>query len=356
MLEEDKDFLRGQREKGRKGYMAGVDTDFARYEERMFFRRLSARARREREERRLEVSSEECGLSTGSDSDMTEAENSEDDAFNPPPQKKVSQEKQSVLTPELAALMDRMKLSARQAGALATGFAAVLGFNVSTLSTSPSTIYRQRTNLRKTMGEKIKSEFYTSKPVQLHWDGKQLRDLTNLRKVDRLPILISEGGKEHLLAVAKLSTGTGASQAIAICETLEEWNLKEMISGLNFDTTSSNTGPKNGTCALLEDMLGVELLHFACRHHTDEIVLGAVVVVCLGPTKGPCNTLFTRFRIFWDECDKTNFATCPANLIPASEKNKITEFCWNQLQVRPNKGPLCKFKRSNFLPPVFHGA
>jgi len=154
VLEEDKDFLRGQREKGRKGYMAGVDTDFARYEERMFFRRLSARARREREERRLEVSSEECGLSTGSDSDMTETENSEDDAFNPPPQKKVSQEKQSVLTPELAALMDRMKLSARQAGALATGFAAVLGFNVSTLSTSPSTIYRQRDQSPENNGRK----------------------------------------------------------------------------------------------------------------------------------------------------------------------------------------------------------
>jgi len=66
-----------------------------------------------------------------------------------------------------------------------------------------------RCNLREMLGEKIKAEFYPKGRLIVHWDGKQLRDLTGVRKVNRLPILVSGGGKEHLLAVAQVVNGHG---------------------------------------------------------------------------------------------------------------------------------------------------
>ena len=170
--------------------------------------------------------------------------------------------------------------------------------------------------------------------LTVHWDGKQLRDLSGVRKVDRMPILVSGGGKEHLLAVAKLPTGKGVSQVIAVAETVREWNIQTMLEGACFDTTNSNSGEKNGSCVLLERELGIPLLRYACRHHIDEIVLGAVVELCLGPTKEPTNSLFVRFRAFWETCDKTKFDICPRRLIPAPEKKTIVDFCREQLKVK----------------------
>jgi len=73
--------------------------------------------------------------------------------------------------------------------------------------------------------------------------------------VHRLPILVSGSGKEHLFAVEKITNGTGASQAIAVCETLREWNLTKRVTGINFDTTASNTGEEIGACTLRKSLV-----------------------------------------------------------------------------------------------------
>ena len=62
-----------------------------------------------------------------------------------------------------------------------------------------------------------------------------------------------------------------------------------------FGTTSSNTGCKNGACVLLDQKLGIELLHFACRHHIFEIVLDTIFSACIRPSSGPDTLLFKRF-------------------------------------------------------------
>jgi len=330
VLEEDKEFLIAQRERGRRGYMAKEDLALARIEERIMKRKISAAAFREREQKNLVTPSPQ---KLSLDLDTSNAADSSDDDYEPP-KKKENSSKQQVVTPALAALMDRLKLSVRQAATLATAFAAVLGIDVAVCSTSPTIIHRMRCNLREMLGEKIKAEFYPKGRLIVHWDGKQLRDLTGVRKVDRLPILVSGGGKEHVLAVAKLSTGTGASQTIATAEALREWKIEKRIAGGCFDTTFSNTGEFRGTCTLLSEELEVDLLQFACRHHIDEIILGAVVERCLGSTKGPKVTLFVRFREFWDTCNKSKFDVCPVNLIPASERRAICDFCWDQIKVR----------------------
>lgn len=67
-----------------------------------------------------------------------------------------------------------------------------------------------------------------------------------------------------------MSSGTGIEQAKPINSLLEKWEISEIVGivkSMVFDTTESNTGLRNGKCALLEKKLNRELLWFACRHH-----------------------------------------------------------------------------------------
>ena len=52
--------------------------------------------------------------------------------------------------------------------------------------------------------------------------------------------------------VPKLASGTGLAQADAVITCVDDWNLREMVKGLCFDTTSSNTGRLNGARVLIE--------------------------------------------------------------------------------------------------------
>lgn len=67
--------------------------------------------------------------------------------------------------------------------------------------------------------------------------------------------------------------GTGRAIADAVLQTLTEWEIADRIQGMSFDTTSSNAGNIKGACLFVEQSLGRELAHFACRHHVYEIVL-----------------------------------------------------------------------------------
>jgi len=107
----------------------------------------------------------------------------------------------------------------------------------------------------------------------------------------------------QLLTVAKLPSGTGQAQASAVFEALKDWDVVTRVNAMCFDTTSSNTGRSMGACVLLEQMLGKELLYFACRHHVMELVVGAVFQACMGSTSGPEVPLFKRFQTRWEFID-----------------------------------------------------
>ncbi|KAG0727210.1 hypothetical protein GWK47_035121 [Chionoecetes opilio] len=112
-------------------------------------------------------------------------------------------------------------------------------------------------------------------------------DLTTKEHVDRLPIIISGIGGAQLLAVAKLGSGTGESMAAAVVSALETWGVADQVVGMSFDTTASNTGPQKRACVLIEQKMGKDLLHFACRHHILELVVHAVFVRVLGVPHRP---------------------------------------------------------------------
>jgi hypothetical protein len=182
----------------------------------------------------------------------------------------------------------------------------------------------------------LKEAFIKHVPLVIHWDGKLLPDLTNVEKVDRLPVLVSGKEVSKLLTVAKLSSGAGESQASAVYEALNDWNIADMVRAMCFDTTASNTGHNTGACVLLERKLGRELMYLACRHHIMEVVIGKVFQVCMGSSSsGPEVLLFKRFKERWHLIDKTRFQTGIDNENVACSlldvKEDILEFCNKQL-------------------------
>ncbi|KAG0727626.1 hypothetical protein GWK47_034264 [Chionoecetes opilio] len=166
------------------------------------------------------------------------------------------------------ATLDRTKLTDRSATYVLTEAARCLGQNVEELNINRSSIRRQRLKHRAAMASKIREEFRSGTPLVVHWDGKLVMDLTTKEHVDRLPIIISGIGGAQLLAVAK-----------------------------------------NGACVLIEQKMGKDLLHFACRHHILELVVHAVFVRVLGCSSSPEHLLFKRFQTSWESIDREDFGT-----------------------------------------------
>jgi len=59
--------------------------------------------------------------------------------------------------------------------------------------------------------------------------------------------------------------------------------------------------------------MGKDLLWFACRHHILEIVLEAVVLHALGPSKGPDILIFKRFQSQWQFIDRSSYQTAASD-------------------------------------------
>ena len=225
------------------------------------------------------------------------------------PRSKQKKPKPVIISPSVAASLDRTKTSGRSATYVLASTAQSLGHDVGKMTLSRQSIRRSRMKFRKVTAERIKADFSPNHPWTIHWDGKMMADIVGKEVVDRLPIIVSGGESDQLLVVAKLAGGgTGEQMATAICNTIDEWGIGERIRAMCFDTTSSNTGCRNGACVLLEQNLEKELLYFACRHHIHELILEAVFSVCMRvPTSGPDVQLFKRFQNQWQFIDQDNF-------------------------------------------------
>jgi hypothetical protein len=135
---------------------------------------------------------------------------------------------------------------------------------------------------RLKIAERLKSVFQSEVRLTIHLDGKMTEDITGYETVDRLQILVSGKEVDELLAVPKLVPGAAAS---AVYETALSRGLCDKIKFMSFDTTSVNTGPRNGACIQLEQKMEKDMLWLACRHHFTEVTLEGVVLH--GTSTGP---------------------------------------------------------------------
>ncbi|CAG9783921.1 unnamed protein product [Diatraea saccharalis] len=282
-IEEDKVFLKKQREPGRPGCLGGVDKKLADKEERARQRRLEEE---ERSVRQRDLPSVPCY------------------------DKKLQRGRKNLITPKLVAALDRCQLSIRDSVYILHAVVEALGLSSDDFPINKSSIQRIRTQTRKSRAEAIKTDFQNNVPdvVTIHWDGKLLPGL-NVRssKVEHLPILASFDDKEQLLAVPKLESSSGKHQAKAVATTLFDWNLHNKVQIMCCDTTASNTGRFNGACAVLEQTLERELLLFTCRHHIYELVLKSVFETKIKQiTSSPDIPIFKKFRDNWNNIDSSN--------------------------------------------------
>ncbi|KAK2720673.1 hypothetical protein QYM36_004529 [Artemia franciscana] len=287
-IQEDKDFLLAQREKGRRGSMVGVDETLACKEKRVSEREQQTLKRRQQTENIQQIEASTAELTT-SGSEISAAEDVDrEGAVGGSRTQKRKRGRKAVVTPELAAAVDRTKVSDRKAVFVIAETAKSLGMTIDQLA-----LNRDSSDV----------------PLVVHWDGKLIPDLIGKEKVDCLPVLVS--GKEvlQLLTVAKLPSRTGEAQASAVFGAIEDWGIPGNIRAMCFDTTSSNTGRISGACVLLEQKLGKELLSLACRHHIMELVIGAVFQVCMGSTSSPEVPLFKRFQDYWRFIDTDKYET-----------------------------------------------
>lgn len=228
--------------------------------------------------------------------------------------------RQPIITERLISVLDKCKLSDREAIHVISSVADALGYELNDSVFNRTSLQRSRRELRKKKVEKIRNEFKNLdlKAAVVHWDGKLLPMLTTHETVDRLPIVISNGDVEQILHVPALESGTGKAQATAVYHVLCDWGLEGTVQACCFDTTATNTGEVNGACVLLEQLLERKLLYLPCRHHILEIILRAVFELKVPGTSGPNVAIFKRFQETWTQINKEKF-------LPGVEDKEVSD-------------------------------
>ena len=200
---------------------------------------------------------------------------------------------------------DRLGLSGRKKAMFAAAVVKAVGVNVEETNISYSTA---KTKARKTRFETektINNNFVAPDHCVVHWDGKVLKLKAGV-KGDHICVYISSANNEKvtkLLGVPEVDSGSVLQQKEVVVEMLNKWNIFDQITGLVFDTTSSNTGIETGACKLLEDHMEEAFLWLACRHHIYELHIKHVVETVTGNTKDPGVKLFRRLRMEWNNLD-----------------------------------------------------
>ena len=73
------------------------------------------------------------------------------------------------------------------------------------------------------------------------------------------------------IGASSLEAGSGANLASSTLTKTREWTPPDDIFAAVFDTTSSNTGLREGAVTHLEVSLDKKLLWLPCRHHIAEL-------------------------------------------------------------------------------------
>ena len=193
------------------------------------------------------------------------------------------------------------------------------GADLNSFNISNSTLLRQRNKAREVISVQVKSEFNSKKPdfACLHWDGKLIDNVTG-SKDERLAVLIS--GSPHytegkVLGIPTLTdeegnpTSTGESQFEACMKLVEEWDIRENICAMCFDTTSSNTGRHRGACTRLESGYRKDMVFwFGCRHHVIEPIAKVVWYLLFEDNQGPDKKTYQGGKDMWGDLDTLSTA------------------------------------------------
>ena len=89
-----------------------------------------------------------------------------------------------------------------------------------------------------------------------------------------------------------------------------------------------------GACTLLQEALGHDLLHLACRHHILEIVAEkAFTAMKIVSSTGPDIAVFRHFREKWHSIDRSKFVTAADSVEIADFKDHTINFSQSPLAI-----------------------
>lgn len=261
-----------------------------------------------------------------------------------PPKKTIrkicTKEMKPLINARMTQALDRFHVSNKGAAIIIGQAAHNLGHDVHSLPISPEYIRTQRSNYRERISANLKEQFSRANTFTVHWDGKILEDCTDVKSLmcNRLAVILSSCGKSKVLGVPKVLRQTGALEASAVYSALNDWNVENNVMAMCYDTTASNTSTSIGACAVLEQKLDRQLLHFACRHHVMELLVGAAFKSTIEPTSsGPNILLFNKFRKAWPnlqhDCFEIGFSdTCAAEFVSDDLRSDLITFMKDQIQ------------------------
>ncbi|ESO02818.1 hypothetical protein HELRODRAFT_174241 [Helobdella robusta] len=346
-IQEDIEFLEDQRG-SRRMQMSGIDKDLTKKEERTEQRKCKEEERKEREQERM-TESTSLHLSSSDDSD-SEQQDTEDnyeieipvyykkqiseveDSLSSSASKKTRTVQDMLSSPDVASALDKINLSDRKFTVLAAAIAQASGQDIRDTSLSRSTVHRKRQQHRSIVDSSIRQQFQDRdrNPLLVHWDGKIMNDDPHSR-TDRLAVVVTGCNVEKILGIVKIASSTGQAQANATFQLFKLWDVSEDIIGMCFDTTAANTGTSSGACVLLEKLLHRNLLHFACRHHVHELIIGEVFTVLFGPSRGPNIGMMNHSLLQMMRSDIVPSLTCflsaDSSYIPREDYKELVELC-----------------------------
>ena len=254
-------------------------------------------------------------------------------------------------SPDVVGMLDRTGTTSRNAvgvvsSILKTGKIGGKSADLSQFSLSRSSLERKRVSNRSIAMEEAMKEFSRNKPdlAALHWDGKLVKDCTGTLRENEA-ILVS--GAPHylegkILAVSLLEdeegkpTSTGDAQAQAVLAELEKWDVKENVVALVFDTTSSNTGVRQGATVRLQNALGRPVFFLGCRHHISELIVKACWYSIFEADLSPDCKFFAHIKEVWSTLDTSSGATITTLSPDAQSKREVMDF-YRELLLRRNK-------------------
>ena len=209
---------------------------------------------------------------------------------------------------------EKSQTSVRTTTQIISAFLKSRGYDLDDYNLSCMTTLRRQSSVRMNKAQEI-IEDQLGDPDQiwtLHWDGKIIKSLTHVGKdCEHVAVLLTGiCGKEVLLSVIDVEAQSNAeNETKRIIEVLNEYNIEfSSIAALVFDTTSLNTGNKQGIVVRLETEFGRSLLQLACRHHIYELVCGASCSVVYGATTGPKEPVFQKLIENWESLDLKKYS------------------------------------------------
>ena len=154
------------------------------------------------------------------------------------------------MTPKLAAVLDRAKISNPMATMVLSASLESFGLDTENYALNVSSVRNARDWLRKQESKRIKENFTNRIELNhtVHFDGKRLKDSKTGKFKEILPVLLTGRGCDQLLGCPQLPSGTGEDTALKIFELLLEWGAEKVVRAVCADTTNVITGGYRQIC------------------------------------------------------------------------------------------------------------